>query len=184
MEEILVKAKKVAEEAEVFMVSSEDTSVQFETNRLKHVQSKQSVSVSLRVIKKGRIGYATATTLDNAQELVDNAVETAQFGQKAEFQFPSLASYHQFRIFDTSVAKVSPETMTKLGEEMIAKITKHAPGLLCEGGVSRGTTTVSLMNSRGGQASYKSSDFSLGIEGALVKGTDMLFVGESASSCR
>src|SRR3990172_9515095 len=132
MEEILSKAKKVAEAAEVFMVSSEDTSVNFETYRLKHVQSKQSVSVSLRVIKKGRIGYATATTLANAQELVDNAVETAQFGQKAEFQFPALTPYHQFRIFDASVDKVSPETMTKLGEEIIAPIIKNPPGLPCE----------------------------------------------------
>ncbi|MEK7353075.1 MAG: TldD/PmbA family protein, partial [Chloroflexota bacterium] len=184
LEEILSRAKKVAEEAEVFMVSSEDTSVQFETNRLKHVQSKQSVSVSLRVIKKGRIGYATATTLDNAQELVNNAVETAQFGQKAEFQFPALTPYHRFRIFDASVAKVSPETMTGLGEKMIAKVLKHTPGLLCEGGVGRSTTTVSLMNSRGGQAKYKESHFSLGIEAQLVRDTDMLFVGESESSCR
>ncbi len=184
MEEILAKAKKAAEEAEVFMVSSEDTSVHFETNRLKHVQSKQSVSVSLRVIKNGRIGYATATTLDNAQELVNMAVETAQFGQKAEFQFPGLTDYHQFRIFDASVAKVSPETMTGLGGEMIAKIIKHTPGLLCEGVVGWSTETVNLMNSRGGQVSYKSSDFSLGIEAQLVRDTDMLFVGESATSCR
>ena len=103
MEEILVKAKKVAEEAEVFMVSSEDTSVHFETNRLKHVQSKQSVTVSLRVIKKGRIGYATSTTLDNAQELVDMAVETAQFGQKAEFEFPPLTEYKGIRTCPRSV---------------------------------------------------------------------------------
>lgn len=184
MEEILAKAKSVAEEAEVFMVSSEDTSVQFEANRLKHVQSKQSVSVSLRVIKKGRIGYATATTLDDAGNLVNMAVETAQFGQSAEFQFTPLTPYHQFRIFDSRTEKVSPETMTKLGEEMISTVRKHTPGLLCEGGVGRSVTTVSLMNSRGGQANYKTSYFGLGIEAQLVRNTDMLFVGESQSSCR
>lgn len=184
MEEILARARKVAEAAEVFMVTSEDTSVHWEANRLKHVQSKQSQSVSLRIIKKGRIGYASSTTIENAQELVDNAVETAQFGQKAEFEFPPPTAYKGVRIFDAKTGKVSPETMTALGEEMIAKVRKGTPGLLCEGGVGSGATTVSIMNSRGGQATYKDTSFSLGVEGQLVRGTDMLFVGESQSSCR
>ena len=184
MEEILAKARKVAQEAEVFMVSTEETSVQFETNRLKHVQSRQSQSVSLRVIQNGKIGYATGTNLEKAQELVDMAVETAQFGQKAEFEFPSLTDYKGIRIFDSAVSKVSPETMTGLGEEILQKVRKGTPGLLCEGGVSRSTSTISLMNSRGGQVSYKDSSFSMGIEAQLVRDTDMLFVGEGIASCR
>jgi PmbA protein len=114
VEEILAKAKKVAEEAEVFVASSEDTSVQFEANRLKHVQSKQSMTVCLRIIRNSKIGYATATSLENSQNLVDMAVETAQFGQKAEFEFPSLTAHHQYRIFDSKTEKVSPDTMANL----------------------------------------------------------------------
>jgi len=41
----LLSAKKVAEEAEVYMVSSEETPVHFESNRLKNTQYKQSQSV-------------------------------------------------------------------------------------------------------------------------------------------
>lgn len=184
MEEILKKAKRVTQAAEVFVVSSEETSVQFEANRLKHVQSRQSQSVSLRVIKNGRIGYATGTNIDDAQSLVDMAVETAQFGQKAEFEFPDAAEYKGIRIYDSAVGKVSPEEMKELGEEIIHKVTKGTPGLLCEGGVSRSASTISLMNSRGGQASYKDTSFSIGIEAQLVRDTDMLFVGEGAVSCR
>ncbi|GAI57805.1 unnamed protein product, partial [marine sediment metagenome] len=40
-----------------------------------------------------------------------------------------------------------------------------------------------IINSRGGQADYRQSVFSLGIEGHLIRDTDMLFVGESESSC-
>ena len=40
-----------------------------------------------------------------------------------------------------------------------------------------------LINSRGGKAEYRKSFFSLDIEGNLVNDTDMLFVGESDSSC-
>jgi len=48
----LALAKKVAEEAEVYMVTSEETPVQFESNRLKNIQHKQSQSVALRIVKK------------------------------------------------------------------------------------------------------------------------------------
>ena len=70
MENILTQARKVADEAEVFAVSSEVTGVQFEANRLKHLQTKQSTTIALRIIKQGKIGYATTTRLDNTPELV------------------------------------------------------------------------------------------------------------------
>jgi PmbA protein len=183
VESILEKAKKVAEEAEVFMVSSDGTSVQFDANRLKHVQSRQSTNVALRIIKDGKIGYATATGLEDGQNLVDMAVETARFGMKAEFEFSSLTSFPQVEIFDAAIESVLPEVMTKLGEEMIAALRDHTPELLCEAAVSRGITSASIINSRGGRADYKQSHFGLGVEAQLTRGTDMLFVGESQSSC-
>ena len=109
MKNILAQAKKVAEEAEVFTVSSEETAVQFEANRLKHIQNKQSTSVALRIVKQGRIGYATATEISDSQNLVNMAVETAQFGMTAKFEFPSLTSYHQVEVFDSSVESVSTD---------------------------------------------------------------------------
>ena len=72
MERILERARKVAEAAEVFYVSAEETPVHFEANRLKHIQGKQSTSVALRIIKNGRIGYATGTDLNDIQSLVGN----------------------------------------------------------------------------------------------------------------
>ncbi len=183
MERILSEAKRVAEDAEVFVIISEETPVQFEANRLKHIQNKQSTSVALRIIRQGRIGYATTTDLEDSQNLVNAAVETAQFGMKAEFEFPSFTSYPNLDIFDPATEAVSTEEMTGLGETMISKLRKHTPDLLCEAVVSKRVVSVRMMNSRDGQASYKQSTFSLGVEGQLIRDTDMLFVGESQSSC-
>ncbi len=183
MENILAQAKKVAEEAEVFVVSSEETPVQFEANRLKHIQSKQSTTVALRIIRNGKIGYATSNELGDSQNLVNAAVETAQFGMTAKFELPSLTPYPQVEIFDSSVESVSTKEMSKLGEEMISTIREHTPDLVCEAGVTKSTISVRIINSRGGQASYKQSIFGLGVEGQLIRDTDMLFVGESQSSC-
>ena len=183
MEEILAQAKKVAEEAEVFAAASEETQVQFEANRLKHLQTKQQTSLALRIVRQGKIGYAITTELTDHQALVSNAVETAQFGMPARFQLPAASSYPQIEVFDDEVDSVPTDQMIKLGEELIAAITNHTPGIICEARVVRGVLSIRLMNSHGGQAQYRKSFFSLGIEGNLTEGTDMLFVGESASSC-
>jgi len=183
VEKILALARKTAEAAEVFEVAAEETSVQFETNRLKHIESKQSTHLALRIIKEGRLGYATTTERDDVKSLISNAVETAWFGMPARFELPALSSYPQIEIFDPAVEAAPLEEMDKLGQELIELITGHTPEILCEAGVSKDTISVKLINSNGGQAEYKKSIFSIGIMGSLIRGTDMLFVGESRSSC-
>jgi PmbA protein len=89
MEEILARARQVAEEAEVYSTSVMEIPVQFESNRLKHIQTRQSQMVALRLIKNGKFGYATTTQLDNYEDLIENALATAEFGNQAEFHFPS-----------------------------------------------------------------------------------------------
>jgi len=183
VEKILAQARKLAEEADVFLVSAEETPVQFEANRLKHIQSKQSTSVALRIIKDGRLGYATGTDVGDIQSLVDNAVETARFGTRAKFELPPATPYPKVDTFDPDVESVSVEKMAQLGEELIALITGHTPEIICEALVEKETVALRLINSRGGQASYKKSIFTIGIVGSLIRGTDMLFVGEGQSYC-
>jgi PmbA protein len=183
MERILEQAKKVAEAAEVFMISTEQTPVKFENNRLKHILSKQSQTVALRIVKNGRIGYSVTNDTDDISILVNAAVETAQFGTPAKFEFPCESAYPTVEIYDPAIEAVSMEQMTKLGEEMVETVTKHTPDITCEGGVTKSTTSIKIINSAGGCADYRKSAFSMGLEGTVIHGTDMLFVGEDDSSC-
>jgi PmbA protein len=182
VERLLAQAKKAAEAAEVFTVSAEETTAQFEANRLKHIQSKQSTHLALRIIKGGRLGYATTTDPGDVENLIKSAAETAQFGMLAGFEFPSQTTYPQTDTLDPAVEATPIEKMSKLGQELIEMITRHTPDILCEAMVSRDTVSVKLLNSSGGQAEYQKSVFGIGIYGSLIRGTDMLFVGESQSS--
>jgi len=183
VENILALAQKTAEASEIFAVAAEETSVQFETNRLKHIQSKQSTGIALRIIKEGRLGYATTTDPDDIDNLINNAVETARFGMPAKFQLPAPSAYPRIDTFDPAVEATPLEDMERLGQELIEIIIKHTPEILCEAMVGRETESVKLLNSSGGRAEYNKSIFSVGIYGSLIRGTDMLFVGESQSSC-
>jgi PmbA protein len=183
MERILEQAKKVAEAAEVFMISSEQTPVKFENNRLKQIISKQSQVVALRIIKNGRIGYSVTNNIDDIEMLVSSAVETAQFGTTAKFEFPALSDYPDVNVYDPAIESVSTEQMIKLGEEMIETVRNNTPDITCEGGVTGSTASVKIINTAGASAEYHRSTFSMGLEGAVVHDTDMLFVGEDESSC-
>ncbi|GAI18567.1 unnamed protein product, partial [marine sediment metagenome] len=137
----------------------------------------------MRIVRQGRIGYATTTQLGDSQNLVNNAVETAQFGTTAKFELPPLTAYPQVEAYDPDVESVSLEKMIELGEKLIATVKGHTPDIICEAGVTKGVVSVRIINSRGGQANYRKSIFSLGIEGTLIRDTDMLFVGETQFSC-
>ncbi|HCP59977.1 MAG TPA: TldD/PmbA family protein [Dehalococcoidia bacterium] len=183
MERVLAQARRVAEEADVFMVSSEETPVQFEANRLKQLQTKQKTVLALRIIKEGRIGYAATTDPEDSQGLVSNAVETARFGMPSRFELPSPATYPRVEVFDPAVEQVPIEKMIELGEELIDIVRRHTPDIVCEGGVSKAVASVRIINSRGGEVNYRKSVFGIGVEGNLTRDTDMLFVGEGQSSC-
>jgi PmbA protein len=116
--------------------------------------------------------------------LVDMAVETSQFGSPANFQFPSSQGYSEVSIFDPEVEEMAMERMIESGKELIVRIKGHTPDILCDVQVTKGTGSISLINSQGGEGRYAKSFLSLSLEGILVRDTDMLFVGDSESSCR
>ena len=183
MEELLKQAKKVAEEAEVFSVSRSETDAVFETNRLKHVQTRETSGRALRLIKGGRIGFSASNKANGTKELVSMALEMAPFGAEAKFQFPSLEAYPKVEVYDPKIEAVTEEQMVNLGQSLIDKVRGHTLEIVCQGGVSKNTISVEILNSRGGRATYKKSVFSISVEGVLIRGTDMLFVGDSESSC-
>jgi len=183
VEDILSQAKKVAEQAEVFQISSKVTPVHFEANRLKQIQDKEGTRTALRLIKGGKVGFAQASGFIESRTLVEMAAEACQFGMPAKFNFPNPKVYPKIDTFDSQVDAVTIDDMVELGEQLIAKIKQHTPDILCEASITRGIASVHIINSKGGEASYNKSFFSLSLEGVLIKDEDMLFVGDSQSSC-
>lgn len=184
MEEILSIARKSAESAEVFQLTSTRTPVQFEANRLKQIQTKESISTALRIVKNGRVGFAQASGNIKAVDLVGMALETSQFGHEANYSFPPLNSYKDVEVFDGSVERFSIDDMVSTGEDIINAVRSNTPEIICEGAVSRGTAVYKIANTSGGNASYRRSNFSISMDGMLVRDGDILYVGDILSSCR
>ena len=184
MERVLDSIKGKAEQAEIFEVSTQIAPVYFEANRLKQIQSKESTSVALRIFKDSKVGFAFGSGVDDVETLIAMAVETAPFGPSANFEFPSSSDYPDVAVFDSEIPVITMEQMVELGRQLIARVTEHTPELLCDVEVTKGVSSVHLVNSQGGEARWDKSLFSINLEGVLTQDTDMLFVGDSDSSCR
>jgi PmbA protein len=181
--EVLRSAQKLAEEAEVFWVSSEETRASFEANKLKQVRSRESSSAALRIVREGRIGFAAASGAADMENLVDMAVETSQFGFPANFEFPGLTTYPAVDVYDFESKEMAVDSMVGLGNRVIAAIRENTPDILCDAEVVKGVGSIHIANSRGGETSYDKSLFHLDVQGVVIRDSDMLFVGDSESSC-
>ena len=183
MEEVLAHAQKFADEAEVFCASIEQTPVVFETNRLKQLHTQQSTITTLRIVHDGKIGLATAAGPYNTQELVERAIALAELGITSHLEFPAQQKYPPVELYDFEVEETPVNEMIVLGQSLIDHVRWHTPEVICQVEVVKSVSSVRIINSRGGDVSYRKSIFSLGLEGTLVRGEDMLFVFDSESSC-
>ncbi len=183
-EPILTAARRAgSQQAEVFHVQTEETPVQFEANRLKELNSRQTSGVALRVIAGGRIGFASSTKPGDVDEVVAAAMETAPFGPEAHFDFPARAEAAAVEVFDPAVQALPVDDMIQTGQTLIDRVRAAEPELLCDASVRRSVSTVTLANSNGGAFTYRSTTLSLWVYGTLIRGTDMLFVGDGDVSC-
>ncbi|XUX00665.1 MAG: TldD/PmbA family protein [Dehalogenimonas sp.] len=182
-EQLLEKAARVAQQADVFIVDNEETPVHFEANKLKSLQTRQSSSVALRIIRDGRLGFAVSTRPDDNEKLLEMAVETSKFGQAVDFELPTRSAYPGVDTFDEAVLKVPTAKMVELGEKMITAVTSRYPDVLCDGGVETAQVSARVMNSRGVDTRYRKTVMGFGVQGTWVRGTDMLFVGDDLDDC-
>src|SRR3990172_13024288 len=101
LEPILSLARRRgAAQAEAFHIENVETPVRFEANRLKELNSRQTKGVALRVVVKGRIGFASSTRPGDVEDLVDAALETAPFGPEAHLELPGRAEAADVAVFD------------------------------------------------------------------------------------
>ncbi|MDO8615427.1 MAG: TldD/PmbA family protein [Dehalococcoidia bacterium] len=184
-EPILAAARRAgAQQAEVFHLAGEETPVRFEANRLKELNSRHSSGVALRVIANGRIGFASSTRPGDVDDLVAAALETAPFGPEARLDFPGTAEAPGVETYDPPTEALAVDEMVHTGQSLIDAVRAAEPELVCDASVRRSVQTVTLANSNGGRFSYRSSGYSAWVNGTLIRGTDMLFVGDADASCR
>ena len=104
MNNLLDRLAERAEQAEVFEIDSESTSVGFEANKLKSFEVNQTRGVAVRVVNEGRLGFAASSDMEALDRLVENALESARHGDAVPVQFPGPGEGPRVSVYDEQLA--------------------------------------------------------------------------------
>ncbi len=183
-ENVLDLALKKSSSAEVIYEEGESGSISFENNKLKSVYTKSIRGIGLRIIKDGKIGFSSTTDFRNPEQLVTNALESAEFGQEAKFEFQSKKQLKDIKLFDEGVVDYPIEKGIQIGKEAIEKALSVDPNYECGVSIGKGVGKSRLINSVGLDICTQSTSFGTSIDILLVKNKGLLWIGEGESSAK
>jgi PmbA protein len=181
---ILSKAGATADAAEIFYESSESRPVEFENNAVKYVATKGSRGVGLRVIKDGRIGFSSTSDFSRLDELVENALESATFGQEAKFEFPDCCEPAPVAVFDDTVPACTTKQMAELGQSAIDAVRANHPDVQCQATYTAAESEERVANTRGLDVGHRSTTYSRHVHALSVSDDGFLWVGDGRNGCR
>jgi len=174
---LIEKAMEKAHGAQASLGQSESTSVSFENDKLKSVRSSQGTGMSIRIIVDGKIGSSHTTDIDDVDGVVARALEAAEFGSPAHFEFPGPQQGPDVKVYDHAVVPVTKEEMVRIGEEMMTLMKEYSPHILVNARASRGVSSIEFANSAGMAYSTETTNFGVGVDGQWIRGTDILMAG-------
>jgi PmbA protein len=159
-----------ASHAEVYQVISESQPVFFEGNRLKQLESSQSVGTALRLWQDNKPGLAVAYGKIEPELLVSKAIALSQLNQP---EIIELAPARQV-IYSSTGVKASVEELIELGNQAITKLRRQDPEIICSAELESEQEMTILMNSQGLSCQYSESALSYSLGAELIRGEDFL----------
>jgi PmbA protein len=116
-----------ASHAEVYQVRSQSQPVFFEGNRLKQLESSQSVGTALRLWQDNKPGLTVAYGRIEPELLVNKAIALSQLNLPETIE---LAPVRQV-IYPSTGAKASVEELIELGNQAITRLRSEYPEIIC-----------------------------------------------------
>jgi PmbA protein len=176
--DILELARRKAEAAELYEAWTEALGVVFHGGEVEKVGSEEVLGQALRVIVKGRLGFAS-TAGGAPAALVEAAVGAAEHGDPAPFRFPALHPGPAVESFDPAVPLLSAEDLLTWGEEAVRTIHREFPELVVNVYLARTKTAVTIRNTSGGELREVRTGLSMTVGVERVQEGDIWLVYES-----
>jgi PmbA protein len=156
--------------AEVYQVSSQSQPVFFEGNRLKQLESSQSMGTALRLWQDHRPGLAVAYGKIEPELLIDKAIALSQLNAP---EIIELAPPRQVT-YDLTGVGASVQDLIAYGDRAITRLREEYPELICSAELEFEQESITLLNSQGLYCHYYESGLSYSLGAELIRGEDFL----------
>ena len=182
MIDLLSALRTRTEQAEVYTVESEATVVSFEANEMKSATVEETQGVALRGVVDGRLGFTAASGRVIKEDLVENLLASARYGDEVPIVFPAPVLGPQVKVYDPALAEVPISRFVEIGREIVSALREADADARINIDIERGVSPSSLQNSAGTATTKQVSSFSIGISIERVRGDDVFMAYESTSS--
>jgi PmbA protein len=171
---MLERLMQEAEQAEVFEIESEASTVGFEANRMKSFEVAETHGVAARVVVNGRLGFAASSDMDATDKLVANVLESARHGDAIPFRFPGPQPGPAVRVYDPELAALPTERLVEMGRQIIATVLEVEPQAHVQLDLERRVHESHVCNSAGCDVAVKRAPLSISVMVERVQGDDVL----------
>ena len=155
-------ARKKADAAEVLIQETKVDPLVFEGKALRYAPTQDMIGVSLRVLKDGRLGFACTTGFGEREDLLKEALSTAEFGHTIDLPFPG----GELEPADLVTPELDDYSLTDLADEgrrIIEYMGKHGPGISTLLYLEKSVRRVKIINSTGRLGEYRRGTFAIRI---------------------
>jgi PmbA protein len=180
--DILTELMKQSEQVEVVNLQSEKTTVEYEANQLKNCSIAETKGTAVRVIRKGRLGFAASSDEKAMEKLAVNALESAAYGDQAAFSFPEIRPAQAVRTFDQVIAELPIARLVEMGREILDLVLQVEPEARCNISLERNLVSANIRNQTGLDIGFKTSPLALGVEIDRIEGDDVLILYDQLGS--
>jgi len=170
-------------EYDIFTNVTETTPVSFEAGELKQIDKKITYSSGCRVFIKGKMGFSSTTDKDD-DGLFERAKASAEFGKDITIDLPLPTEYPIIKQYFSKTADIKTEDMVEIGASIVKKINNGVknPDVKISIDIRKTIDNYELKNSKGIEASYKSSIISISFFITHSKEGDILWLFDEFSS--
>ena len=178
----LTKEKNVS--GELFQLKSYRLSVDFENNKFKGIDEGKTNGFAVRVMKNNKIGFAYSTGKENLKELVELALDSAEFSKEVNFKFAhSTEKVPNVQCFDESIIAEDRNVAIELGKEFVDFVRSLKDGIQAGFSMQKSVFEESIVTSEGFEGVFKRTVKSVSAGGVFTEEGNFLEVsaGEARS---
>jgi len=173
---MLDRLMQKADQAEVFEIESEATSIGFEANKMKSFNVEETCGIAARVVVEGRLGFAASSDVDAIDKLVANVLESARHGDVIPFQFPVSQPGSSVRVYDPELAALPTDRLIEMGQEIIATVLEVEPEAHVNVDLERRVRRTTVRNSAGAEIAVEKAPLSISAVVERVRGDDVIII--------
>jgi len=177
IDRVLETARGKVDGADALWRREEQTTVSFESGRLKAAGISEEAGLNLRVVANGRMGVAgTTAAKPDPKELVARAGASAELGEVVELAFPnpSPQSLTPIPTFFDRTANASLAELIRMGRLLVERLSR--PDCQVNVAVQREVADTAVGNTAGARGEYRATGIAVTADVTRIAGDDVLMV--------